>query len=420
MPTVNQLVRKGRKRQRRKPKSPFLDSNPQKRGVYCALLCCVCLLAPGGALSAEPASTGKRVFCADNLELMDFTMKLAAVYNRNVFLLLRVGGEELESGINVTIGKSALGLDDVTKQLLEQFPGYRCVVVPALLTLIPKKLEHPVLDMRVTISLEKASAEDAVAHLNGLIAEKGLPAMSLRNPTQYPKDLSYKAENVRVMDVLQAITTSGTYEHPVRCLVTTSTRGNAVYLGFERVTKRVRLSFAPIHELRYALTHGRADEKNEAVIAILLRFVHRNPPPFKDVKQVLLSLLAEPAGIANQNVYGVLGCYDNPTVRRKMLQILRESDNPGDRVNALYVISRSKMPDRARIVAEACLKKGESDVVVVEGLRGLSWIPGSRWREVTEKLRARSCSSPRIREAIRFCEQTGVKKAEREDEEVAQ
>lgn len=33
MPTVNQLVRKGRKRQKRKPKSPFLDSNPQKRGV---------------------------------------------------------------------------------------------------------------------------------------------------------------------------------------------------------------------------------------------------------------------------------------------------------------------------------------------------------------------------------------------------
>ncbi len=33
MPTVNQLVRKGRKRQKRKPKSPFLDANPQKRGV---------------------------------------------------------------------------------------------------------------------------------------------------------------------------------------------------------------------------------------------------------------------------------------------------------------------------------------------------------------------------------------------------
>ncbi len=33
MPTMNQLVWKGRKRQKRKPKSPFLDANPQKRGV---------------------------------------------------------------------------------------------------------------------------------------------------------------------------------------------------------------------------------------------------------------------------------------------------------------------------------------------------------------------------------------------------
>ncbi len=33
MPTVNQLVRKGRTKPKRKPKSPFLDGNPQKRGV---------------------------------------------------------------------------------------------------------------------------------------------------------------------------------------------------------------------------------------------------------------------------------------------------------------------------------------------------------------------------------------------------
>ena len=33
MPTINQLVRKGRKAQSRKPKEPALKSNPQKRGV---------------------------------------------------------------------------------------------------------------------------------------------------------------------------------------------------------------------------------------------------------------------------------------------------------------------------------------------------------------------------------------------------
>ena len=33
MPTINQLVRKGRQKVRRKSKSPVLDSCPQKRGV---------------------------------------------------------------------------------------------------------------------------------------------------------------------------------------------------------------------------------------------------------------------------------------------------------------------------------------------------------------------------------------------------
>ena len=33
MPTINQLVRKGRKKAQRKSKSPVLDSCPQKRGV---------------------------------------------------------------------------------------------------------------------------------------------------------------------------------------------------------------------------------------------------------------------------------------------------------------------------------------------------------------------------------------------------
>jgi small subunit ribosomal protein S12 len=33
MPTINQLVRKGRSRDRKKPKSPLLEGCPQKRGV---------------------------------------------------------------------------------------------------------------------------------------------------------------------------------------------------------------------------------------------------------------------------------------------------------------------------------------------------------------------------------------------------
>jgi small subunit ribosomal protein S12 len=33
MPTINQLIRKGRKKQKKKPKAPLLDACPQKRGV---------------------------------------------------------------------------------------------------------------------------------------------------------------------------------------------------------------------------------------------------------------------------------------------------------------------------------------------------------------------------------------------------
>ena len=33
MPTINQLVRRGRKKQKKKPKAPLLEACPQKRGV---------------------------------------------------------------------------------------------------------------------------------------------------------------------------------------------------------------------------------------------------------------------------------------------------------------------------------------------------------------------------------------------------
>jgi len=33
VPTINQLIRKGRKKVKKKPKAPALEGNPQKRGV---------------------------------------------------------------------------------------------------------------------------------------------------------------------------------------------------------------------------------------------------------------------------------------------------------------------------------------------------------------------------------------------------
>ncbi len=49
MPTINQLVRKGRRRQRAKSKSQALDGNPQRRGV-CTLVRTMTPKKPNSAL----------------------------------------------------------------------------------------------------------------------------------------------------------------------------------------------------------------------------------------------------------------------------------------------------------------------------------------------------------------------------------
>ena len=49
MPTINQLIRKGRKKTLKKTKSPALDSCPQKRGV-CTRVMTVTPKKPNSAL----------------------------------------------------------------------------------------------------------------------------------------------------------------------------------------------------------------------------------------------------------------------------------------------------------------------------------------------------------------------------------
>ena len=49
MPTINQLIKQGRKEKKRKPKSPALKGNPQKRGV-CVRVYTVTPKKPNSAL----------------------------------------------------------------------------------------------------------------------------------------------------------------------------------------------------------------------------------------------------------------------------------------------------------------------------------------------------------------------------------
>ncbi len=63
MPTINQLIRKGRHRQKRKTKSQALESNPQRRGV-CTLVRTMTPKKPNSALrkiARVRLSNGKEV-----------------------------------------------------------------------------------------------------------------------------------------------------------------------------------------------------------------------------------------------------------------------------------------------------------------------------------------------------------------------
>ncbi|MFQ6003595.1 MAG: 30S ribosomal protein S12 [Candidatus Zixiibacteriota bacterium] len=65
MPTINQLVRKGRKKSRKKSKSPALDGCPQRRGV-CTLVRTTPPKKPNSALrkiARVKLSNGKEVTC---------------------------------------------------------------------------------------------------------------------------------------------------------------------------------------------------------------------------------------------------------------------------------------------------------------------------------------------------------------------
>lgn len=65
MPTINQLVRKGRKKSQKKSKSPALDGCPQRRGV-CTLVRTTPPKKPNSALrkiARVKLSNGKEVTC---------------------------------------------------------------------------------------------------------------------------------------------------------------------------------------------------------------------------------------------------------------------------------------------------------------------------------------------------------------------
>lgn len=109
MPTINQLIRKGRKQVVRKTKSPALDSCPQKRGV-CTRVMTVTPKKPNSALRKVA-----RVRLVNSIEVTAYIPGIGHNLQEHSVVLLRGGRVKDLPGVRYHIvrgAKDTLGVDD--------------------------------------------------------------------------------------------------------------------------------------------------------------------------------------------------------------------------------------------------------------------------------------------------------------------
>ncbi len=112
MPTINQLVRKGRKSQKKKTGSPALDSCPQKRGV-CTRVMTVTPKKPNSALRKVA-----RVRLSNGIEVTAYIPGIGHNLQEHSVVLLRGGKIKDLPGVRYHIvrgAKDTLGVDDRRK-----------------------------------------------------------------------------------------------------------------------------------------------------------------------------------------------------------------------------------------------------------------------------------------------------------------
>ncbi len=112
MPTINQLVRKGRKSQKKKTDSPALDSCPQKRGV-CTRVMTVTPKKPNSALRKVA-----RVRLSNGIEVTAYIPGIGHNLQEHSVVLLRGGRIKDLPGVRYHIvrgAKDTLGVDDRRK-----------------------------------------------------------------------------------------------------------------------------------------------------------------------------------------------------------------------------------------------------------------------------------------------------------------
>ncbi len=109
MPTINQLIRKGRKTVNKKTKSPALESCPQKRGV-CTRVMTVTPKKPNSALRKVA-----RVRLSNGIEVTAYIPGIGHNLQEHSVILLRGGRVKDLPGVRYHIirgAKDTLGVED--------------------------------------------------------------------------------------------------------------------------------------------------------------------------------------------------------------------------------------------------------------------------------------------------------------------
>lgn len=111
MPTINQLVKKGRQKQVKKPNSPILQSNPQKRGI-CISVTTTSPKKPNSALRKIA-----RVRLVNGLEGTVYIPGIGHNLQEHSVVLIRGGRVKDLPGVRYHIVRGALDAAGVAKRM---------------------------------------------------------------------------------------------------------------------------------------------------------------------------------------------------------------------------------------------------------------------------------------------------------------
>lgn len=111
MPTINQLVRKGRKKEKKKRKSPALESCPQKRGV-CTRVFTTTPKKPNSAMRKVA-----RIRLTNNIEVTGYIPGTGHNLQEHSIVLIRGGRVKDLPGVRYHVVRGSLDCEGVQERM---------------------------------------------------------------------------------------------------------------------------------------------------------------------------------------------------------------------------------------------------------------------------------------------------------------